>query len=102
MKQQSFFDPELLQREYHNPNTFKVFFTRIKARDFYVLNAGKRNLGPEVVALEPDGFCYLPHGYYVVTGEGHRAGEPIKLLMNLEKQMFKGNRIPSNIRGQNE
>lgn len=94
------FDPHLLQREYHNQNSFQVRFTRMRQYDAYVVRAGKY-LGPAIVTVEPDCFVYLPHGYYLIEGVGVPKGEPLKMLMNLEKAMFRGNKIPSNPYGQN-
>lgn len=93
-------DPDLLQREYYNPNKFEVSFVRNSAKDLYILNSGKA-LGPEVAILKPDEFLYLPHGYYTATGKGLEHGEPFKLIVNLERMMFRGNKTPSNIYGIN-
>lgn len=105
-KQKTFADVHLLQREYHNRNKFSVKFTRLKNQDLYVLAAGKA-LGPEIAILEPDGFLYLPHGFYLVEGLQKNGktipfGVPINLLINLEKAMFRGNKVPSNSYGLNE
>lgn len=96
-------DVQLLQREFYNPNKYKVFFTRMLEKDEYIGRAkGPLKLGPAFAVLEPDKHLYLPHGYYLIQGEGLPLGEPISLVMNLEKLMNQGNKIPSNIRGFNE
>lgn len=91
----SFADVNLLQREYFNRNKFLVKFVRDKTKDHYVIQAGK-NLGPDVAFCLPEDFLYLPHGYYQIEGVGVPKGEPVEMLMNLEKAMFKGNKTPSN------
>lgn len=100
-KTKAYADVQLLQREFYNPNKFRAKFTRMKEKDIYVLATGKK-LGPEIAFCEPDGFLYLPHGYYVIEGVGVPKGEPINMLMNLEKAMFKGNKVPSNFYGLDE
>lgn len=97
----SYSDVQLLQREFHNRNKFAIIFIRQKQYDQYVLRAGK-NLGPEFAECAADEFQYLPHGYYVIKGKGVPDGEPIQVLMNLEKAMFKRNKIPSNTMGLGE
>lgn len=99
-KTKAYADVQLLQREYVNFNKFRVRFTRMPEHETYVLQTGKA-LGPAVAFCEPDDFLYLPHGYYVIEGLNKDGsvipkGEPIHMLMNLEKAMFKGNKIPSN------
>lgn len=97
----TFSDVHLLQREYHNRNKFTVKFVRDRTKDQYILMAGK-NLGPLMTFVKPDELIYLPHGYYIISGVGIPVGEPIEMLMNLENQMHKGNKIPSNQYGLNE
>lgn len=99
-KTKAYSDVHLLQREFLNKNKFRVKFTRIKEFETYILKCGK-NLGPQVAFVDPDQFIYLPHGYYNIEGVNKNgtpipAGTPIEMLMNLEKAMFKGNRVPSN------
>lgn len=101
MNTKSFADVNLLQREYFNKNKFSVQFTRDVNKDKYVVSCGKV-LGPAVAFCKPDDFLYLPHGYYIVRGVGVPDGEPIEMLMNLEKSMFKGNKVPSNHYGLGE
>lgn len=101
----STFDSNLLRREYWNgytdnkgrqiPNKFSVRFERIQKYDDYIIKAGKPP-GPAWLVLRPDEFCILPHAFYLITGIGLPLGEPIQLTCNLEKSMFKGNKIPSN------
>lgn len=107
----STFDSNLIRREYYNgymdpklgkavPNKFNVRFDRIDLHLQYIMDAGK-NPGPKYVILRPDEFCFLPHAFYTITGileNGQHlpVGEPIQLIMNLEKSMFKGNKTPSN------
>jgi hypothetical protein len=100
-KPKSYSDVHLLQREWHNRNKFTVKFVRDKSKDFYILGTGK-NLGPEIAFCKPDELLYLPHGYYTIFGVGVPDGEPVEMLMNLEKAMFKGNKIPSNHYGLGE
>ena len=95
-------DPLLLQCEYHNRGKYRIKFTRLKENDQYVLLSGKKNLGPEIAFLEPEGFLYLPHSFYLIEGIGMPKGEPIELLRNTEKAMFKGNKTPSNQYGLGE
>lgn len=97
----SFHDVQLLQREFYNPQTYTVKFTRMKEHDTYVLLAGKK-LGPEIVLLGPQEHAYLPHGYFLIEGIGLPPGEPVEILMNLEKNMFKGIKVPSNVYGLDE
>ena len=97
----AFADTNLLQREYHNRSNHTVRFTRQTSADIYILKA-RKNLGPLVAEVKPGEFIYLPHGYYVVEGVGLPKGEPIEMLMNLEKSMFQGNKIPSNVYGLDE
>lgn len=97
----AYFDVQLLQREFFNKNKFVVKFTRMREHETYVQTAGK-SLGPEFAYLKPDEFLYLPHGYYIIEGVGVPQGEPIDLLMNLEKNMFKGIKVPSNVYGLGE
>lgn len=96
------YDTDLLQREYYNPNKFNVEFWRLNQFDFYVIeNKGHQYLGPHYAILKPDTHLYLPHGYYLIKGQGLKQGEKFELITNLEKMMFKGNKTPSNIYGQN-
>lgn len=100
IKTKAYADVHLLQREYHNRNAFKLQFIRMVQAETYILKAGKP-LGPSIAFCEPDELIYLPHGYYYVFGidkDGRKIpdGEPINVLMNLEKAMFKGNKTPSN------
>jgi hypothetical protein len=107
----STFDTNLLRREYWNgytdnsgrqiPNKFPVRFDRMDERLKYITDAGKAP-GPKWLILKPDEFCLLPHAFYVITGVGLPVGEPIQLTCNLEKSMFKGNKMPSNTYGLGE
>lgn len=101
----STFDTNLLRREYWNgytddrgrqiPNKFVVRFDRMKDKDNYVKSAGKP-LGPDWIILKPDEFCFLPHAFYIQTAIGLPLGEIFQLTCNLERSMFKGNKVPSN------
>ena len=93
-KAQGYFDTNLIQREYHNRNKFPVIFERDTKKDPYVF-AAKKTTGPLQARVEPDEFLYLPHGYYFIRGEGVPQGEPINMLVNYEKAMFKRNKKAS-------
>lgn len=95
-KTMAVFDPMLLQREYHNRNKFAVEFT-IDARwiPYVIRSKGIEKRGPDKAVVEPDEFLYLPHGYYIIKGVGVPDGEPVNMLINLEKNMFKGNKKAS-------
>lgn len=92
-KPKGFYDVHLLQREYYNPNKFAVHFELMQSHVSYVIQS-KKATGPHKAICEPNGFLYLPHGYYVITAPGFEYGQPIDLVVNLEKKMFKGNKMP--------
>jgi hypothetical protein len=94
-------DVNLLQREYHNKEKFDVIFERNTQYDIYVIQAGKA-LGPARAVCKSDDFLYLPHAYYSLTGVGVPIGTPMTVLINLEHNMYKGNKLPSNQYGLNE
>ena len=99
----AFSDDRLIQREFYNPNSFDVIVTRDKNFDSYVIqHKGHGSLGPEKTLLKADDFLYLPHGFFVVTNPKMPVGEPINILVNLEKNMFKRNKTPSNVYGMGE
>lgn len=99
----TFSDDRLLQREFYNPNSFDVIVTRDTRFDQYVIqHKGLKFLGPAHAKLKADDFLYVPHGFFIITNPKMPIGEPINIIVNLEKMMFKGNKKPSNQYGLGE
>lgn len=89
----SFMDPLMIAVEVYNPNKFPIEFHRRTDCDHYVAMSGKAP-GPRMIRCEPDGFCILPHRYYLGQGIGLPLGEPVNVVLNEGPSMGKGIKRP--------
>lgn len=85
-------DEMLIHRELYNPNKFAVAVVRQNAMDEYILKSGIP-LGPPSMRIEPDGFCYLPHGYYNV--KSINGPDVFDMILTFGDQIGRGNKRPS-------
>lgn len=85
------YDPNEACFEVYNPNKHKVIFVNTH------YNPEERLITPQKIIVEPDGFGFIPHKYYIpyLGYEGNKTGEKFDMVINSGDMMFKGNKLPS-------
>jgi hypothetical protein len=86
-------DEHLVHREIYNPMRYTIIFER--QDDYWIWNArvvAKIPHGDLHVIAKPDGFAYLPHGYYIASIQDAPPGEIGHFVTNFGDEMFIGNK----------
>jgi|GEM_PF-5477927 len=83
-------DPNESSCEIYNFNSFKIIFKSIHPNP-------QEKMAQEIVTCESGGFCFLRHQYYIpyIDYIGNNSKDEIKVLKNMGKSMFIGNKKAS-------
>jgi hypothetical protein len=86
-------DEHLVHREVYNPGKHAIVFER---QDTYEILLARATAhiphGEKHIVAKPDGFAYLPHGYYVASIVDAPPGEIGSFVTNFGDSMFIGNK----------
>lgn len=79
--------------EAYNPNDKPIFFVN----DHYDIST--KHATPEIIKVEPDGFAFVPHSYYIpfYGSIENNTGETFQMVKNMGKTMFTGNKKASRL-----
>lgn len=86
-------DEHLVHREVYNPSKCTIVFERQDNPEILLARATARiPHGEKFVIAKPDGFAYLPHGYYIASIQDAPDGEIGHFITNFGDSMFIGNK----------